>query len=87
MNEIIFSGLFKINTVSASGNDVLIIGKLESGNLATGWKAKIGNKVVEIKNISIQAIEKNVTLFVIVKGGSIEDFNQLTQLEFKTVIL
>ncbi len=83
MTEVVFNGVFSIQKSVPSGDFVLLVGKLDSGSLAIGWKTRVNEKVAEVTDIHISAVHPD-KVTVTLKGVTVGDIEQTRSLEFKT---
>jgi len=86
VTEVVVSGTFSLKKVSRFGNYVLLVGKLEKGDLAIGWKVLVNGKTAEVTDIGISSIDREI-IDVTVQGITPEDLTGKSSLEFKTEIL
>ena len=86
MTELVGKGVFSVLKSNPSGNSVLLVGKLDSGGLAIGWKARMNGKVAEVTDIGLSSIHPE-TVVITLEGITIGDIAQTKSLEFATVLL
>lgn len=86
MTEVIGNCVFSIQKSAASGNFVTLVGRLDSGSLAIGWKTGINGKLAEVTDILISSIHPEKVV-VTIRGVTIDDIEPIKSLEFKTEIL